>query len=556
MVGVRHLLGILADPAGVRRRGAKVELAILLGTALLATLHCLYFFNQACDDGYISLGYARRWVEGRGLTLNDAAPSEGYSNLLWVGFLAAAMKAGIDGLLFAKLFGLTCGVCTALAGVRLVRTCGGGIPAQAAAGLFAATATPLAAWSVQGLETPLYALEVVLLAMGATRIRQGRGRSMLALSAIAMVLTRPEGLIVAGGLCLALLVLTPQRRCRGPLLACLGLVLLVVVAHQVFRSSYFGTLVGNSAVHKWHPMAMKRFVNRGIQQLTQLTAFYWHTSWVGVWAVLALPLLARRTRRRVLPTALLLVELVAFHILVGGDIGSFFRFLTPAVVPASVLLSMVVCFRRPSSPAGRLFRQSGPIMAAVLGISGCVGMLRSVPIPSNFYICPSLIRPTAHAEVADWLKQHGKPTDRVLLSEMGLMPYASGLPCFDYLGLCDRFMYEKGTDFHPERYDEHRPTFVVLGWVTTTDGGVSPRLPAEAQLLNQPRFLQTFEPAAEFPLIKSRSLMEYGYGGNRPDVRSVKFVVYRRVSAGPETLPALQVSTRPTSSTSRESRLR
>ncbi|MBN1344127.1 MAG: hypothetical protein JXQ73_15685 [Phycisphaerae bacterium] len=522
-------IGVWADPEGLGRRARRIELAILLGAALLTFLHCLYFFNQACDDGYISLGYARRWVEGRGLTLNDVAPSEGYSNLLWVMLLAGGMKLGVDGLLAAKVLGLACALGVSVVGVRLVRVSGGGLWSQAAAGVFIGGATPLAAWSVTGLETPLYALEVISLAYLAGRLSRPWGGVGFALMAGAMAITRPEGGIVAAALILWLM-LTGRRvgSVRRGLIGASVFLCLVILAHQVFRVNYFGRWLGHSTVHKWHPMGVAAFVRLGLKQLGELTWLYWWKAWPALWLLLAVPLLRRATRRRLAPVAVVLVAVVAFHLLVGGDIGPYFRFLVPAVAPAAVLLSRIGSFGAARSRAGMLFRATGPALAAVLGVSGMVSSLRWLPLPSNFYACPSLIRPTAHAEVAEWLRRHAASGDRVLLSEMGLIPYASDLACFDYLGLCDRFMYEGGGAFHAERFDDHRPRFVILGWVVLPGGQVSARLPAGNGVFSQPEFARRFRPVAEFPLVRDRSLMEYGYYRNRPPGCTLKFLVFER----------------------------
>ena len=522
-------LGMLIDPAATRQRTVRIERVILGAIAVLTALHCLYFFNQACDDGYISLGYAKRWIEGRGLTLNDVAPSKGYSNLLWVVLLAGWMKLGVDGLVAAKVMGVACAVGVSVVGVRLARATGGGVWAQLGAGLFIAGAVPLAAWSAQSLETPLYALEVAALALFACRGGRRWGRFAFALTAGAMTVTRPEGAIVAGSVCIALRVLRPWPRVsQGGIHWTLIVLVILMLAHEAFRVVIFGTWVGNSAVHKWHPMAIGRFVERSLSRLAQLTGFWWHTQSLAVWSVLLLPFVRRRARRRLMPTGLLLLACVSFHILVGGDVGAYFRFLVPVIALVGVLLARVGTTGSTRSPVRRALRLTGPVLAAVMGVSGAVSMLRWIPLPSNFYACPSLIRPTAHAEVARWLERHARPSDRVLLSEMGLIPYATGLPCFDFLGLCDRYMYTEGARFHPERFDQHRPAFVVLSFMVFDGGRISARLPAENDLLQQPGFLGTFQPVADFKLDKTRSLMEYGYYGNRPGVGEIRFTIFAR----------------------------
>lgn len=527
-----NILRVLGEPHDVRKRHARVEAAVSTIVVVVATLHALTFFNQACDDGFISLGYAERWVQGRGLTLNDVEPSEGYSNLLWVVLMAGAMTIGLDAVLTIKLVGLACGVGVAVGAARLARGCGGGPWRQLGAGLFAALATPLAVWSVLLLETPLYALELVLLALLARRLARRGGRIAFALTGGATVLTRPEGFLVAGGLCVALLLVGQRsRRVRRGLLIGLLVVGAVVIAHQVFRVSYFGTWVGNSGVHKWHPAGVTMFLERGLDHLGDLTQFMWRTESLWVWAVLLWPLVPRRTRRRLRPVALVTAAATSFHLLVGGDNGPYFRFLVPAIAPAGVLLSFVGEVGRARSQLARLPRAIGPTLAVFVGVSGMAAMLVWRPLPSHFYAHPSILRPTAHAEVAAWLNEHAEPDDRVLLSEMGLIPYASDLACFDYLGLCDRFMYGRGLhglEFHPERFDRHHPDFVIIGFKVMPDGRVATRTKAGTLILSRPAFGQTFEPAAEFLLQRDRSMMERGYYGDDPPGTQIWFRVFRR----------------------------
>ncbi len=524
-----RFLAALADPGGLRAKQRRAETAVLARVGVLTLLHCLYFFNQACDDAYISLAYAERWVDGRGLTLNDVRPSEGYSNLLWVLIAAGGMLLGLDGLAVVKVVGLVCGIGVALVGVRTVRAAGGRIARQLAAGLFIAGATPIAAWSVTGLETALYALEIITLTLLGMRLEFRWARWLFAVAAGAITITRPEGMVVVAGLCVALYLFGRRSRPRARGLG-LGLLSagLIVTAHQMMRVAYFGKWFGNSAVHKWHPMGVPTFVGVGLDQLQELTVLYWATPTALLWLVAFLPLLRRRSRRRILPVALVLTATAGFHLLVGGDLGPYFRFLAPAMAPAGVMIACIGLGWRRGTIPGRIVRPIGPMLAVVLGVSGAVSMLQWIPLPHHFYACPSWVRPTAHAEVVAWLDEHADPIDRILLSEMGLIPHRTGLPCFDYLGLCDRFMYERGTEFHPERYDEHEPSFIVFGWLVFPDGQVSARLPAENAILAQPDFQAKFRPVAEFPIQEDRSLMEYGYYRKRTDEAELRFLVFQR----------------------------
>src|SRR5438552_18050395 len=69
---------------------------IALGATLLAgailVLHAWHFMPFVEDDALISLRYAKRLLEGHGLTWTDGPRVEGYSNLLWI-LLAAGLGA-------------------------------------------------------------------------------------------------------------------------------------------------------------------------------------------------------------------------------------------------------------------------------------------------------------------------------------------------------------------------------------------------------------------------------------------------------------------------------
>ena len=47
------------------------------------------------DDAFISLRYARRLLDGHGLTWTDGQPVEGYSNLLWVLGCVSSLHSGV-----------------------------------------------------------------------------------------------------------------------------------------------------------------------------------------------------------------------------------------------------------------------------------------------------------------------------------------------------------------------------------------------------------------------------------------------------------------------------
>ncbi|MFC1573450.1 hypothetical protein ACFL6M_07630 [Candidatus Eisenbacteria bacterium] len=59
-----------------------------------------------CDDAFISFRYAKNLVDGLGLVYNAGEPVEGYTNFLWTVIVAAAMKIGLEPVVFAQAAGV------------------------------------------------------------------------------------------------------------------------------------------------------------------------------------------------------------------------------------------------------------------------------------------------------------------------------------------------------------------------------------------------------------------------------------------------------------------
>ena len=66
----------------IASRVLTLGVAALGSTVLVA--HAWSYLSYVTDDALISLRYARRLLDGRGLTWTDGERVEGYSNLLWV----------------------------------------------------------------------------------------------------------------------------------------------------------------------------------------------------------------------------------------------------------------------------------------------------------------------------------------------------------------------------------------------------------------------------------------------------------------------------------------
>ena len=84
-------------PSGTRTLSWRdVAPWIVLGTAAIGLALHVHSYAFVTDDAYISFRYARNWAEGRGVVFNPGdAPVEGYTNFLWVAWLALWMRLGL-----------------------------------------------------------------------------------------------------------------------------------------------------------------------------------------------------------------------------------------------------------------------------------------------------------------------------------------------------------------------------------------------------------------------------------------------------------------------------
>src|SRR5690606_28006550 len=113
----------------------------------------------ARDDAYISFRYARRFAEGLGLTYNDGARVEGYTNFSWVVLGALGALLGVDPKHTALALGPLSGVALVLLCARWGRELAeredrahrlAGLPAA----VIVAASTSFAHYAGTGLETP------------------------------------------------------------------------------------------------------------------------------------------------------------------------------------------------------------------------------------------------------------------------------------------------------------------------------------------------------------------------------------------------------------------
>jgi arabinofuranosyltransferase len=407
------------------------------------------------DDAYVSFRYARNAVRGEGLVYNPGERVEGYTNFLWTALATVPLARGAeDPLPFlhaasAALWWASFALLVAL-GVALW-----------AEGLWAAPllAVPLAVhwsfnlWFFSGMETPLvtFCTIAAVAAMTLDPRRHAWAPTVASLAAVALVMTRPDGVVVFAALLLVAAWLDRdwwRRHPRAALAAVLPVVLLLA-PYQAWRLWYYGAVYPNTYYAK---AAYLPYWRRGVSYLA-------HYVWIyHLWPFFVL-LGAGGARtplaRRFLFAALAASAAVALYVArLGGDFMEW-RFVTPVsgvLYPAIVVAGAAWGERWRGRGAGWL---TGALTAALLTWATVAAepaaRTRNVPDQETIamlrrYTDPGRFDWRAAAAVFDAVL----PRDaRVATTSAGIIPFFCDRHTLDLHGLTDAAIAR--TPIDPER---------------------------------------------------------------------------------------------------------
>jgi hypothetical protein len=300
-----------------------------------------------------------------------------------------------------------------------------------------------------------------------------------------------------------------------------------VVAQTLWRFNYYGTFLPNSYYLKVHFEAGTLW--NGVRYL--IGAF--HNN-VGV---VLLPLVVvglgagRREPAVMIGTTVTFGYLLLFVLPVGGDFMRGERFVVP-VLPLlyyGAEAGMRVLFDRLSRHSTRVRRFAWTTLVVVsLGMVGGIFVRQRAPFPPvpSWFETRQITPRNALYTTALWLRAHALPGSSVLLSEMGIIPYYSGLTCYDYMGLVDRRMYDGQGGFHPERALAAPADYLILTHVIDQRGSESGRTPWDKQLLALPLLGDRYREAVRFTLTRRDDELSDIYYVYSPEAERIDVVVY------------------------------
>jgi len=423
-------------------------------------------YDFICDDAFIALRYARNLIEHHELSYNLGQRVEGFTSPLWVMLTSAAGALGLQLPSAARLLGAGSALLTFVALCRfwdeLEPTAPRLVLVPAAA---LAMSAPFAAWTMGGLETPLFAatftLTLALLARDA-RTRTLRSSLQAGLAAALCVLCRPEGATLVFVGAVAVCLASPESaalRWRRTLVW-LAPIALIVGGYQLFRLRYYGYPLPNTFYVKTSGEGLWQ---RGVTYLAFAAGEFGWTLVVAC-ALSFLYLLLPRSLRfaeRALDSSRVLLGSTAVaagvHLLylarVGGDFLDLYRFLTPLLPAAFCVMTCAasrLCSRLPE-------RARLPALA----VAACLLVLHGAnqhALAQRAGQVAESSRAKLHLEplgwtrlyarrwqgVGGWLARVRAQGDSTAVGAAGALPYYSGLPNLDLFGLNDAEIARNG----------------------------------------------------------------------------------------------------------------
>jgi len=474
---------------------------------ILAGLHALYYMGWTHDDPFITYRYVENVVAGRGFVFNIGERLEGYSNFLFLIMLIPASLSGLSLLAASQLYGFL----SFLAAVAVLFFHQANHRREMhwtafLAPLLLAFSGDAVFWSVSGMETGVSLLTVGLgwICFCREMKRDARMFPWSALLFLAAALNRPEGvLIFAALLPAAFMALRRGDVSLRRLLfwACLFLVPFGI--YNVWRYLYFGELLPNTFYAKatGSPSYQMRmgvaylaaFLKRNPHLLLALPA-------------VVIPLLSKRLSLERSTALALVLGQCAFIVYCGGDWMPIGRFMVPVLLPLLYLVSEgLFDLMEHMAVRDALFRRRDAIglLFAVLLLVSLVQERRATrPIVYSFRT-DTLYKP--HIVIGLWMAENLPPGSLLAAEEAGIIPYYSGLPFLDLLGIVDSHIARREGEMHGKHDVNYvlmrRPDYVLIYTLNPFSPGEPPipRIESGRRLLESPEFTARYRPFLSFP---------------------------------------------------------
>jgi arabinofuranosyltransferase len=478
-----------------RERGFEY---VLFAAVLFCVVCSFFMMDYLPDDSFISFRYAEHLANGHGLRFNvNEPPVEGYSNLLWILFCAFLYKLGLNLPDVVPTAGVLLGIFNIVLLWALYRR--RELPAlqMLVPLLVLAGSGPVVMYAVSGMETPLYAF-FLLLMLYLLDVALAGGKSLqyalLAAAGFLLSLCRPEGAAAFPLMVIAVLWLKRRgaeggeswRGKRNLLLSLFGFVV-ISIAYHAWRVNYFGEWLptpliskgggGVSLVSAWMENLNFYFIKH--QYYMPPVGYYYAALALVSFAGLALSTSSGDKKRTEIVALALFVVYAAVYFNFNDWMPGM-RYYVPYV---AILLVPAVHVQNPFFAAARPGRRAAPFWLAGLAV-----------VVLNFGVLAEL-RVIAHitqestekcsVALGKWLKKNVPPDRLLAVSDVGAIPYYSGLETLDIHphALTDLTIAKQG--FNIDYIASRDPTVIII---PSRSFAVARFYPEHFEMASDPRF--------------------------------------------------------------------
>lgn len=412
-----------------------------MAAAVAATLGIqVYLWPHITDDAYITFRYALNLANGHGLAFNPGEHVEGFSNPLWTLLLASLhVLTGADLPDIARVAGLFFALAT-LGYVSLIILRSADAPASLplSLALLLIVLTPgFHVYATAGLEGPM--LGFLLTSGLALSLRSSRGSRLSAALLFGLAgITRPEGPLYA--LLWFLATLNPALSFPKLLRMEIGRLLVMIApiaAWQIFRLTYFGAWLPNTAIAKV-PGVFGEFINFP-EYVTP-----WLVAAGGPLILLLWMVLPPRSERAQLIGRICLGlggATVVFVSYAQGDWMAFGRFISPVWPVISLTLALWIAAelrQLEESPFVRFRRILPSLPGTGILLCALLAWYPSVTSYINNEGMNMLMRGTDQLAVGRWIDRNIAPGASVATGRLGGISYgAMDHVVWDWFGLTD-----------------------------------------------------------------------------------------------------------------------
>jgi hypothetical protein len=303
------------------------------------------------DDAYITLRYARNFLEGHGIVWNAGEYVQGYTNFLHLVLISGLGLAGVDLVWASRVIGvLTFGLLVLVLQLFLRRSSRQSLQERNLFHLpviLTLASAPLIVWSIGGLEGTLFAL---LTSTGCltflAALDQSANWRLPVASGVCLALAylaHPTGLVFIG-LSMIWLLITWKSRLIRSIVAFAAPCFVIVTTYTLWQFFYYGDVVPNT----FYTKAGNFTIQRLIKGLRYMVSYAQQPPYLPILILLAVgySIVAKKWHwhSKLTYLALIISGYTSFLVFIGGDHMQAFRLFLPLIVPLSYTFYLLLTY--------------------------------------------------------------------------------------------------------------------------------------------------------------------------------------------------------------------